>query len=200
MTATIRLEPSGAAGTGGRTRGLPWRRRAREPRLPLSAFKQRETQKRFVLILAAKLIGLALLALGMKFAWTMLGSPAGAQEATEGPVADNLISPINTMWVLVAAFLVFFMQAGFMALEAGFARSRESVNIMMECIFDTCLCGLLYFAIGFAFAFGTGNGIIGHEFFFLHGATPAYGSTGVDRKSTRLNSSHLGISYAVFCF
>ena len=33
---------------------------------------------------------------------------------------------MNTMWVLVAAFLVFFMQAGFMALEAGFARSRET--------------------------------------------------------------------------
>ena len=64
--------------------------------------------------------------------------------------------------MLVTAFLVFFMQAGFMALEAGFARSRESVNIMMECIFDTCLCGILYWAIGFAFQFGVGNGLIGH--------------------------------------
>ena len=91
--------------------------------------------------------------------------------------ADDFISPVNTMWVLVAAFLVFFMQAGFMALEAGFSRSRETVNILMECIFDTCLCGVLYWAIGFAFQFGLGNGLIGYKYFFLldHGATYDYG-------------------------
>jgi Amt family ammonium transporter len=83
------------------------------------------------------------------------------------------------MWVLVAAFLVFFMQAGFMALEAGFARSRETVNILLECVFDTCLCGILYWAIGFAFQFGTGNGLIGHQYFFLQGITKGYGTTGV---------------------
>ena len=47
----------------------------------------------------------------------------------------------------------------------------------MECVFDTCLCGLLYWAIGFAFQFGAGNGFIGHQYFFLHGMTPAYGTT-----------------------
>ena len=93
--------------------------------------------------------------------------------------ANDFVSPINTVWVLVTAFLVFFMQAGFMGLEAGFARSRETVNILMECVFDTCLCGLLYWAIGFAFQFGAGNGFIGHQYFFLHGMTPAYGTTGV---------------------
>src|SRR5690242_14491881 len=104
---------------------------------------------------------------------------AGAAPAHQLEETANVVNSLNTVWVLVTAFLVFFMQAGFMALEAGFARSRESVNIMMECIFDTCLCGLLYWAIGFAFQFGEGNSIIGHQFFFLHGATPAYGSTQV---------------------
>ena len=56
----------------------------------------------------------------------------------------------------------------------GFARSRETVNIMMECVFDTCLCGILYWAIGFAFQFGVGNGLIGHQYFFLHGAPATY--------------------------
>ena len=93
--------------------------------------------------------------------------------------ANDFVSPINTVWVLVTAFLVFFMQAGFMGLEVGFARSRETVNILMECVFDTCLCGLLYWAIGFAFQFGAGNGFIGHQFFFLHGMTAGYGTTGV---------------------
>ena len=61
------------------------------------------------------------------------------------------------MWVLIAAFLVFFMQAGFMMLEAGFGRTREVSNIMLECIADTCLCGMLFWAFGFAFMFGTGQ-------------------------------------------
>src|SRR4029079_17369763 len=108
----------------------------------------------------------------------LLDTPASAQDAVVHQ-ANDLINPVNTMWVLVTAFLVFFMQAGFMALEAGFARSRETVNVLLECIVDTCLCGLLYWAIGFAFHFGEGNGLIGHQFFFLDGAPSTYGSTGV---------------------
>src|SRR4051794_21500358 len=146
----------------------------------LKRFKEQEVRKRFVAILGGKMLGItAILGAMAVFAW-FFENAAGATPLQEAAVqANDIVSPINTVWVLVTAFLVFFMQAGFMALEAGFARSKESVNIMMECIFDTCLCGLLYWAIGFAFQFGTGNGFIGHEFFFLHGTTPAYGSTGV---------------------
>ena len=137
-------------------------------------------QKRFVLLLSGKMLGITTLLGGVKLFGYLLDSPAGAAPLQAAAhKANDFVSPLNTVWVLVAAFLVFFMQAGFMALEAGFARSRESVNIMMECIFDTCLCGLLYFAFGFAFQFGTGNGLIGHSNFFLHGMTPAYGTTGV---------------------
>jgi Amt family ammonium transporter len=53
------------------------------------------------------------------------------------------------------------------------------VNVLLECVFDTCLCGILYWAIGFAFQFGNGNGVIGHQYFFLHGMTAAYGTTSV---------------------
>ena len=74
----------------------------------------------------------------------------------------------------IAAFLVFFMQAGFMMLEAGFARTREVVNVLQECIVDTCLCALLFWAFGFAFMFGVGNGFIGHQYFFLNGAPATY--------------------------
>ena len=63
--------------------------------------------------------------------------------------------------MLLAAFLVFGMQVGFTMLEAGFCRSRETVNVLMECIVDTCLCGVLFYAWGFAFMFGHGNGWIG---------------------------------------
>jgi ammonium transporter, Amt family len=102
------------------------------------------------------------------------GAAAAAVTATPG-----YVNPINTMWVLVTAFLVFFMQAGFMMLEAGFARTRETVNILLEGIVDTALCGILFYAWGFAWMFGAGNGFIGHQFFFLSGAPDTFGSSGV---------------------
>ncbi len=104
-----------------------------------------------------------------------------------------LLNPLNTVWTLVAGFLVFGMQAGFTMLEAGFCRSRETVNVLVECAFDTCLCGFLFYAWGYAFMFGAGNGLIGwhdptdtvtsgvHNWFFMQGgaAMALYGTTGV---------------------
>ena len=81
--------------------------------------------------------------------------------------------------VLVAAFLVFCMQVGFVMLEAGFARSRESINILVEGIVDTCICGVTFWAWGFAFMFEPGNGFIGTTGFFLKGLADTYGTTGV---------------------
>ena len=83
---------------------------------------------------------------------------------------NNIVNPVNTVWTLVAAFLVFGMQVGFTMLEAGFCRSRETVNVLMECIVDTCLCGILFYAWGFAFMFSHGNGLIGYHWFFLRDA------------------------------
>ncbi|MCU1462474.1 MAG: ammonium transporter [Acidimicrobiales bacterium] len=131
-------------------------------------------------ILGGKMLGIAALLGIMKIFAVLFETPAGATPmAAVAHNANDFVSPINTVWVLVTAFLVFFMQAGFMGLEAGFARSRETVNVLLECVFDTCLCGLLYWAIGFAFQFGNGNGLIGHQYFFLHGMTAAYGTTSV---------------------
>src|SRR5277367_4682970 len=93
--------------------------------------------------------------------------------------ASEIVNPINTVWTLIAAFLVFGMQVGFTMLEAGFCRSRETVNVLMECIVDTCLCGLLFYAIGFAFMFSHGNGFIGYHWFFLQNAPATYETTGV---------------------
>src|SRR5512140_3880084 len=91
----------------------------------------------------------------------------------------DVVNPVNTAWTLVAAFLVFGMQVGFTMLEAGFCRSRETVNVLMECVVDTCLCGLLFYAIGFAFMFAHGNGFIGYHWFFLQNAPATYETTGV---------------------
>jgi Amt family ammonium transporter len=92
---------------------------------------------------------------------------------------NDIVNPINTVWTLVAAFLVFGMQVGFTMLEAGFCRSRETVNVLMECIVDTCMCGLLFYAFGFAFMFSHGNGFIGYHWFLLQDAPATYETTGV---------------------
>src|SRR5947209_19739398 len=149
-------------------------------RTRLRRLRDRDTRKLIAVILAGKMLGIVALLLAVKtFGW-YFGSQASAATLRQVAVkADDIVNPINTVWTLVTAFLVFFMQAGFMGLEAGFARSRETVNVLLECVFDTCLCGILYWAIGFAFQFGAGNGLIGHQFFFLHGMTAAYGSTKV---------------------
>jgi len=130
------------------------------------------------LLLTGKLAAIGLLFLFMAFANPdLFGSRAFA--ADPQLKGNDIVNPINTVWTLLAAFLVFGMQVGFTMLEAGFCRSRETVNVLMECIVDTCLCGLLFYAWGFAFMFSHGNGFIGLNWFFLQGAPATYESTGV---------------------
>ncbi|WDF57020.1 ammonium transporter [Mucilaginibacter sp. KACC 22063] len=129
-------------------------------------------------IFAGKLIGTFIVIAAMIILPGLLGTPAhAADKPTETETA--LMNTANTIWTLVAAFLVFGMQAGFVMLEAGFARKKETVNVLMECIFDTCLCGLLFWAVGYAFMFSEGNGFIGYHWFFLAGAPATYMATGI---------------------
>jgi len=145
----------------------------------LARLKDKRTRRLWAVLLGGKMLGLmAVMAVMQGVNW-YIQSKAGAQTDTLVVHHADVINPVNTMWVLVTAFLVFFMQAGFMALEAGFARSRETVNVLLECVVDTCLAGVLYYLFGFAFQFGAGNGLIGHQYFLLHGAPATYGSTGV---------------------
>jgi Amt family ammonium transporter len=127
---------------------------------------------------AGKLVGLALLVAGVVAVKGYLIGPSVLAADAEVKAAD-VVNPLNTVWTLVAAFLVFGMQVGFTMLEAGFCRSRETVNVLMECIVDTCLCGLLFFAFGFSFMFSHGNGFIGYHWFFLQGVPATYETTGV---------------------
>jgi ammonium transporter, Amt family len=130
------------------------------------------------LLLVGKLTGIGLLVLAAGFLNPgLLGSRAFAAD----PVlkGNDIVNPINTLWTLLGAFLVFGMQVGFTMLEAGFCRSRETVNVLMECIVDTCLCGMLFWAFGFSFMFSHGNGFIGYHWFFLQDTPTTYETTGV---------------------
>src|SRR3954469_11220621 len=129
------------------------------------------------LLLAGKAIGVGIVLLTIAVVGGLFFGRVYAADAEVKAAA--IVNPINTVWTLIAAFLVFGMQVGFTMLEAGFCRSRETVNVLMECIVDTCLCGILFWAWGFAFMFSHGNGIIGLNWFFLQGAPHTYESSGV---------------------
>src|SRR5881398_797381 len=79
--------------------------------------------------------------------------------------ADLLIAA-NTLWVVVAAVLVMFMQAGFAFLEAGLTRMKNAAHIAGKNVLIFGVCSLVYWAFGFAIAFGDGNGVIGTHGFF----------------------------------
>ncbi|HTD21105.1 MAG TPA: ammonium transporter [Terriglobales bacterium] len=130
-------------------------------------------------VFAGKAIGLALVLLIMAAVSGLFFAHVYADTAAPEVKAADVVNPVNTAWTLVAAFLVFGMQVGFTMLEAGFCRSRETVNVLMECVVDTCLCGVLFYAIGFAFMFSHGNGFIGYHWFFLQNAPATYETTGV---------------------
>ena len=89
-------------------------------------------RRNVTVLFAGKLLGLGIVMLVIT---TFLPQIARASGGYDGATPE--INALNTVWVLLAAFLVFCMQVGFVMLEAGFARARESVNILVEGIADT---------------------------------------------------------------
>lgn len=77
---------------------------------------------------------------------------------------------LDTVWVLFASFLVFFMQAGFGMVEAGFIRAKNACNILMKNFLDFAVGCIFFFLVGYAFMFGKGNGLIGLSGFALGSA------------------------------
>src|SRR3954454_8966535 len=77
---------------------------------------------------------------------------------------------LNSVWVLVAGILVMFMQAGFAFLEIGFSRGKNAGTVIAKILVNFSIAAICFWAVGFAFAFGNGNEIIGTSGFFLAGA------------------------------
>ncbi len=86
---------------------------------------------------------------------------------------DLVQTHANYLWTLIAAALVFFMQAGFAMVEAGFTRAKNAVNILMKNLMDFSMGSLIYWAIGFGLMFGaSATGWFGTSSFFLADFSP----------------------------
>ena len=104
---------------------------------------------------------------------------APAEEASAAPdTVGELALGLNTVWMLLAAMLVFFMQPGFALVEAGFTRVKNTANILMKNFVDFMFGSLLYWFIGFGLMFGAG-GFIGMPHFcdlsFINNGLPTEG-------------------------
>ena len=85
------------------------------------------------------------------------------------------IEALNSVWVLIAAFLVFFMQAGFALVEIGFTRAKNACNILTKNFVDFTVATLAFYMFGYAIMFGIGNGFIGLSGWFMEGANNSSG-------------------------
>ncbi len=102
----------------------------------------------------------------------LTAAPASAQEFTAEAVKVDL----DNAYVLISAVLVIFMQAGFALVEAGMTRAKSVANIMMKNLMDFMVGVLAFFCVGYAFAFGAGNDLIGWNGFFLGDGAQSYGN------------------------
>ena len=88
-------------------------------------------------------------------------------------------SAVNTVWVLVGAALVFFMQAGFCILESGLTRAKNAGNIIMKNLMDFCIGTPIFWIIGFGIMFGSSSAIFGGIDLFTRGDYSAVTPDGV---------------------
>ncbi|MDH6356844.1 Amt family ammonium transporter [Parabacteroides sp. PF5-9] len=87
---------------------------------------------------------------------TVVEVTAIEETAAFDSIADLALS-LDTVWMLLAAMLVFFMQPGFALVEAGFTRTKSTANILMKNFVDFTLGSILFFAVGFGLMFGSGT-------------------------------------------
>lgn len=92
---------------------------------------------------------------------------------------EQQVLNINTVWTVIAACMVFFMQAGFALVEAGFTRAKNAVNIIMKNLMDFSVGSVAFLLLGFGLMFGTavGGGIIGSDSFLFGAERFVFGKT-----------------------
>jgi len=109
---------------------------------------------------------------GLTLSLLICGLVVSIASGDEGVVTDTLGRPhtyADVVWTCIAAFLVFFMQAGFAMVEAGFTRAKNAVNIIMKNLMDFSVGTIAFFLVGFGLMFGKTNGLFGTSLFALGG-------------------------------
>jgi Amt family ammonium transporter len=107
-----------------------------------------------------------------------LGTPSFAQEQESTQMVNTLTVAIDTLWVLIAGILVFFMNLGFGMVESGLCRAKNTVNILAKNFIVFAIASISFWVIGWGLMFGNGNSLFGLEgLFFASGAdnSPATG-------------------------
>ena len=124
---------------------------------------------------------------------TIISDTISAVATTVAPaaeaVAESGISSVDTIWVLLAAMLVFFMQPGFALVEAGLTRTKNTANILMKNFMDFSVGSVLYWILGFSIMFGAGS--------FL--GWNGFGIFGVENPCGNLPKECYFIFQTVFC-
>ena len=119
-----------------------------------------------------KKIALLLLFTLINISGVWAGDPPPTVESNKAAI-DLVQTHADYVWTLVAAVLVFFMQAGFALVETGFTRAKNAVNIMMKNLMDFSIGSLAFWAVGFGLMFGISKtGWIGTSGFFLSDFKP----------------------------
>ena len=128
------------------------------------------------------------------------GEPVGYSRVESTYRVDDLKVAVDTVWVLLAAFLVFWMNAGFGCLEAGFCRSKNVVNILGKNFVVFGISSIIFWLIGFAIMFGDGNSVFGTSGWLATGLDNSP-STGDDYTGVYHSLDWTGIPlYAKFFF
>ncbi|MCO6451885.1 MAG: ammonium transporter, partial [Caldilineales bacterium] len=106
--------------------------------------------------------------IGLALILSVLIAGTAFAQGSDEPDTATVASAVDVIWVLVAAFLVFFMQAGFAMVESGLSRAKNAANLLMKNLMDFAVATILFAAIGYGLMFGADRlGLFGGDGFML---------------------------------
>jgi Amt family ammonium transporter len=118
-------------------------------------------------------MGMLIIMLILIGAVSALAGPDNETTKSAAQLSEEVQNNLNIVWTCVAAFMVFFMQAGFAMVEAGFTRAKNAINILMKNLMDFSIGTLAFFFVGFGLMFGLSNGFFGTTNFMMIGTDVA---------------------------
>ena len=151
-------------------------------------------------------LGLVLLAVYPSVIWAQNAAPAASPDlsAQVAELTTKLASTkvaMDTVWVLITGFLVFWMNAGFALVESGMCRVKNAVNILSKNFIVFALSSLAFFLVGWGVMFGDGNGFMGLKGLWMIGGADNSPATGSDYMGVYTAINWTGVPlYAKFFF